>query len=161
LDDLRIQVEDHEVGVDTINRLVEHFLADYDHNLPLTWFGTQLEPVLGIDVYANQFPHADGYDLIEHPTYPTLVLKAETSDEVKTTALRRFLSNDGIVLSERENVGEAKWYDPLYRAFREGLVLPDEYVERMLSARYTRHFYTANEIEAVRARWQPAQRTVT
>ena len=58
-----------------------------------------------------------------------------------------------------ENVSEAKWYGPLYRAFRERPVLPDEYIDRMLPARYTQHFYTSNE--AIRARWQPAERAVT
>ena len=54
--------------------------------------------------YERGFPHADGYDLLDHTRDPTVVVKAETSDAVKTRALAPARDVAELVLSERENV---------------------------------------------------------
>lgn len=58
--------------------LVRHFLDEFPfHDLPLTWFDTELGPFVGQDVYAEPFPHEKGYQLLEGGLLDVLVLRAE------------------------------------------------------------------------------------
>ena len=39
-----------------VEELHATFLNRYDHDIPVTWFQQQLQPVFGIDVFADEFP---------------------------------------------------------------------------------------------------------
>ncbi|UCG33965.1 MAG: hypothetical protein JSU68_04870 [Phycisphaerales bacterium] len=123
----------------------------------LTWFDRQIGEVLGIDVFAEPFPHKAGFAWCRQGPFELIVLRSELDDSLKERALRDFLGLDELRM-RRANVGEEKDHARLYRRFRDSARLPDSYVERLLGSRYARHFYTQQEIERLRAQWTEAGR---
>lgn len=117
-----------------------------------TWFQREFEPALGVDLYAHPFPHEVGAQGIPTGQGEILVLRLETSDADKQRAIASFLDEPDFELFSA-NVGESKAYGDIYTRFRAEAVLPDDFLERKLSSIYATHFYSADEREAVRARW--------
>jgi len=136
----------------SINAYIKNFLSNYPHNVPLVWFDNELKGQLGIDVYAYSFPQADGYSIIKKDNIRLLILKLEISDESKKRALTEFLDISEISL-QRANVGAKKDYADIYKSFLERIRLPEEYIDRMCTSKYTRHFYSDKEIEQIRYKW--------
>lgn len=145
--DFTVPPEKH--AVDT---LIKRFLEAYPHHVPLVWFDGEFQPVLGIDVYAHPFPKERGYDVIEAGNFKVLLLKVELDDAVKERAISEFLGVPDFRLI-RHNVGVKKETAALYKAFKDQFVLPAALADQIYEARYTRHFYTSEEIEHMRARW--------
>jgi hypothetical protein len=79
-------------------------------------------------------------------------MRIETDDAILEKAVRDFLDKPDFCL-RAANVGTQKSYADTYRAFKQQVKLPDAYLDRMLTSRYARHFYTPAEREAVRRRW--------
>ena len=132
--------------------LIQRFLDCYPHQTPLQWFDVELAATLGVNVYDFPFPHEKGFARFSVGRSDVLVLKSELPNESKAEALKDFLGIQEIVLA-RKNVGKNKDYALNYRAFLERARLGKDYVEMMTSARYTRHFYSAEEIQGMRQRW--------
>lgn len=135
--------------IDTLSNI---FFTAYDHSVPLTWFDIEMKPVVGIDVYRYPFPFEKGYMIIKHPPYELLIIKLEVEDSIKEEAVKKFLKLDDFRLSSH-NVGDDKEYALIYNEFKTRINIPDDYLERMCNARFTRHFYSAEEITAIREKW--------
>lgn len=135
-----------------IERYIAQFLDNYHHDIPLGWFNQQLLEPFGIDVFARPFPHYRGYDVFKCNGHRLLVLRCESPDDIKRSAVESFL---GIHLDNlvRTNVGDEKHYGANYKRFKERIRLPETYVDHLLSSRYAQHFYTAEERAQIRARW--------
>jgi hypothetical protein len=133
--------------------LRQHFLHGYEHHdLPLTWFDTEMKEVLGVDVLASSFPHAAGYRTYEKGAARLLILRMEDLDRVAPRAMKEFLGLEGLATRHEYSATE-KWYAGIYRGFVESRPLPLDYIDRMLASRYARCFYTQAELEALRKRW--------
>ena len=135
----------------TVAQLRDMFLANYRHDLPLEWFENHIESSFGIDVYATPFPESG------HATYGSgkvrlLVVKAEIPDAEKEAVIGEFLDLHPFQLL-RANVGDLKVYADRYRAFKQEVRLPADYVDRMCASRYFNHFYSPETIAEVRRRW--------
>lgn len=137
---------------DEMDVLREGFLERYPHHLPLTWFDDEFAAALDIDVYAKPFPREEGALQLRRGPFEVLILKVELPDAQKANAIADFLSLEPFPLV-RENVGAAKKYGNMYQQFKETVTLPQAYLDRMAQAKYTRHFYTDEEIDAMVARW--------
>jgi hypothetical protein len=141
-----------ERGELTGAKLVEYFLREYRNETPLHWFDVQLRDVLGLDVYAQPFPIAQGYHIYPFKNLRLLVMRLEDLERCAAPALREFLNIPNFQLA-KENSGEQKAYAPLYREFRAQLRLPAEFVQKYNNSRYAQHFYTASELAASVAQW--------
>jgi hypothetical protein len=140
----------HEkIGLD---RLLEEFHTRFDHDRTLDWFDDEFKPVLGVDIYAQEFPHAQGWLRIEAGQYDILLMRVDLDDASKQRLLSEFLGVEGLKLS-RENVGAQKPYAETYREFLRALRLSEEYVDRMLESKYARHFFTDEERRVLRSKW--------
>jgi len=130
------------------------FLECYPHDVAAGWFEAELEPVLGIDVLAKEFPRELGYDVYGGDSADLLVLRLENLSGCYQTALSVFFGRDlsGLDLA-RANVAEEKPYKRFYQEFSSWLVLPDDYLQRMYGTRYARHFYSEAELREFRKRW--------
>ena len=159
------QVGESEYGVDFSSlaraprgealaaRLLDEFLHRFrGHDAPDTFFDEELLPVFGIDVYAAPFPVEQAYHVYAGPRADALVLRVEDLDRCFSTAVAQFLGVPDIPLA-RVNASEDKDYGELYAWFRRAVTLPDEYLDRVYSSRYARHFYSDEEIRRMRARW--------
>jgi len=132
-----------------IDELHRGFVERFRHDEPLTWFDDELRAVFGIDVYAHPFP-ASGHLRVED----LLIVKSELDDAAKCVAIGDFLGIRDLSL-HAVNVTERKAKGEVYRQFISTLRLAPAYVEHMLDARYTRHFYNDAEREAMRRRYLP------
>lgn len=134
----------------SLDALCAGFITRFTHDDVLTWFDDEILPVLGIDVYAHPFTPT-GHTVIRKAPFELLILKSELDDAAKSVALSDFFRRPIDV--QRANSTGAKSKGEVFRRFVKTLRLPHAYVERMLNARYTKHFYSDAERDAARARW--------
>ncbi|MFC1812461.1 putative capsular polysaccharide synthesis family protein [Thermodesulfobacteriota bacterium] len=135
-----------------IKKLIEIFLSEYKHDVPLTWFDKEIKQTLGIDIYQHPFPKEKGYLTIRKDCFNLLILKLELPDTLKQEVISEFLEVNDLFL-QRKNVGQEKVYSETYRKFRHLVHLPRPYLEKMLYSKYTRHFYSDSEIESILSYW--------
>lgn len=142
----------HARGELAATDLRDAFLERYDHNAPLAWFQTQLEPVFGIDVFSTPFDTARGYATYESPMARLLLIRLEDLGTCGAPAIRDFLQLDRFELL-RANTGSEKEYADLYAEFEHRIDLPESYLARMYDSQLARHFYDDAEIAGFRRRW--------
>lgn len=145
-------------------RLVEMFLDAYVEGKsplglggdPLTWFDAELKPVFGVDVFATPFPLSRGYEIYGGPNSRVLLVRLEDLDRVAKPALREFLGTSAANVMQRNDASD-KVYAEVYRRFKRLLKFPSEYLDRLYSSRYCKHFYSQGELASFRSRWQAVQ----
>ena len=138
-----------------IDELIKNFLDNYPHEVPVTWFDSEIKPVFGIDVYSIEFTKEKGFCIINDQFADVLVIQLEKLDDCAHEAFRKFLDiNDFEVI--KDNLAREKWYQPIYQEFTEKIILPASYIDRMYASQYANHFYTQDEINSFRARWEKA-----
>ena len=143
--------ERHARGEMSVAEVTSAFLERYDHNAPLDWFETQLQPVFGIDVLASccSTPVA-ACAIYEAEHARLLLIRVEDLSTCGPTAIADFLGLDKFELVTA-NIGREKRYHGLYAEFEAEVHLPQSYLTRMYDGRVARHFYTDAEIDAFRA----------
>jgi Putative capsular polysaccharide synthesis protein len=129
----------------TLDEIEETFLSQYDHDAPRYWFDSQVQPVFGIDVYAEAFPRERGYQVFEGAQARMLVLRMEDLERVASKAISEFLGVPQFRLS-RANDAEEKSYGDIYHAFLSAVALPERYYAEMHSLKYSKHFYSEAEL---------------
>lgn len=138
----------------TTEELIRIFWDEARHTVPLNWFDAEMKQALGIDIYAYPFSHAEGHTSIKEENIELLILKMELDDSVKEKVIAEFLGVEDFKMIVRSNTANSRGYAQTYSAFKEAIGLPDAYVEVMCNSKYMMHFYSANEIEATKLRWQ-------
>lgn len=132
--------------------LIEGFLDKYEHSVPLCWFDREFNEVLGLNVYEHEFPHELGYLNIKTAHYDILILQAELEDKKKEECIANLLEIEDFSLS-RGNVGSKKEYAEQYNDLLKTIILPDEYIHRMLDSKYAKHFFSGEQIEKYKCKW--------
>lgn len=135
-----------------VERLLEEFHERFVHERGIDWFDEEFGPVLGIDVYARPFPQREGFLRIDSGPYEVLLMRHDLDDRLKEKCLADLIRVPKVTLTPR-NVGAEKSYSEVYGEFLRRVVLPEDYVERMLGSKYARHFYGPEELARFRARW--------
>jgi hypothetical protein len=140
-------------GSDLVAAVRDAFFRAFPfHDLPLTWFSTDLGPFANVDPFATPFPHERGYQIVRTGSADVLVLRTEDLARCARPALAEFLGIDVGSLA-RENDACNAWYHPAYEALRSALRPPDQYLDRMYESTYARHFYSEAERTVFRRRW--------
>lgn len=151
-----------EVTVDDLLRL---FIATIPDESPLhfvfpptAWFQQEMEPVFGIDVYAESFPFEPGYKIYCSSRADLLVLRLESLTVHGPAALADFMDVPRIDLVpantaslKRHRTGTE--YYRLYDEFRRSIRFPPGYLDSLYGSRYARHFYSKKEIHSFRTEW--------
>jgi hypothetical protein len=141
--------------LDLFEWVANTFLEKYYHDDPLIWFDNELQPVFGLDVYSEQFPHSEGYQIIHENNIKLLIIRLEDLDRCYRKAFSSFLNLDNedinLIVS---NTASQRSHDQLYEEFLDWLILPDCYLEKLYSSKYVKHFYSDEEIDVFRARWR-------
>jgi len=133
-------------------KLIRIFISEYMHDVPLIWFDIEIKNTLGIDVYNFQFPKEKGHMVIQKNNFELLVLKLEIPDRKKQDAISEFMNLHDFRLI-RANVGKDKDYSETYKKFKDKIQMPHSYLKTMLNSKYSRHFYTDLEINAIWSKW--------
>ena len=132
--------------------LKDVFLKEFPHDEPITWFDREMRDVFGIDVYANEFPQAQGYQILRAPQVDLLAIKLEQLNDCYRQAFSEFI---GLELPGLENTHITD-KDPafsMYADFVRNTALPDRYLDDMYSSRFARHFYSDEELRGFRRKW--------
>ncbi len=135
-----------------VEPLIEHFIERYSHDVPLLWFDEEMRATTGIDVYEYTFPRDQGYQVIAEGPYQVIIMRHDLDDRLKEKYIAEFLELESFNLS-RANEASSKEYADAYKRFVSSIKLPSGYVERMLSSKYARHFYSQEERRAFSERW--------
>jgi hypothetical protein len=134
------------------DRLVEGFVSYPLNAVPLEWFDREFKPSLGIDIYEHPFPREQGFMRFSTDHYEVLVMRHDLDDRQKERCVEELLGVQDVVIRSVNTAAE-KPYAEAYRHFVKNVRLPESYISKMLDSKYTRHFYTSEEIERLRAKW--------
>ncbi len=124
--------------------IVEHFSRSED------WFRDELEPITGIDVYAEPFPHDTGYAEYRSGRFHVLLIRQEDIRRVGGDALGGFLGLGGPCPILSRNSGDQ---DPRYGRFLDEWNAPSRLVDEAYGTRSARHFYSDSERKAMAEKW--------
>lgn len=128
------------------------FLNRYPHQVPIEWFDQQVRNPIGIDVYAQPFDVAQGYSVITTVRHRLLIMRYESSSNLKRQLMSQFLGVELPTLGW-VNTTSAKKSGMQYSAVKRDLRFPAEFVRDILKSRYCAHFYSAAERDQMWARW--------
>ena len=143
---------DVEVTLEKMDPLIELFFERLVHERPLRYFDDEISTVFGINVFDSGFPLERGFRIYQGENADLLLIRLENLDQCAAAAFKEFLGVDGFSLISA-NVASDKIYAPLYRAFKNSIRLPQDYIDRMYDSTYSCHFYSAEEIQQFRRRW--------
>lgn len=133
-----------------VTELIEIFHNELDHDEPLRWFDEEMKTVFDVDVYAEPFDPQKGYHIYDQRGTRVLLIRLESLNHCAASAFKDFLGIEDLVLASTPHT----WNQSvLYKRFREDLVIPDSYIERMYNSAMARHFYTGAELEKFREKW--------
>lgn len=144
---------DIEVTPDNIEPLISLFFERLQHDRPLRYFDDEIKTVFGLDVYSGEFPAEKGYRIYPGDNADLLLIRLENLNDCAVEAFKAFMDIDDFSLVQT-NVGSEKIYAPLYSAFKQRIRIPDDYIDRMYNAKYTRYFFTDEEIRGFRQKWK-------
>jgi hypothetical protein len=146
-------VENYKRNLISAQQVVDNFLASLPSGeSTFTWFDSEMKPTFGVDVFAEDFPKSKGYKIYEGERAQVLLLKMENLDECAPDAFREFMGMENFVL-RNVNLGEDKEYKEVYRGFKESIVLPQAYLDKMYQSAYVQQFYSEEEVNRYIARW--------
>lgn len=116
------------------------------------WFDEELRELCGIHVLAFPFDKEKGYTTLSENGVEVLLIKTEKLSGL-TEVIRDFTDNRQIILSDG-NAGNEKEYAHIYKAVKERITLPKEYVEHYYNHNpYMDHFYSKKEQEHFLHQW--------
>ena len=136
-----------------VDELISTFMREYHHDEPLNWFDIELKKVLGVDVFACEFPKSEGFKIYRRNRIEALVMTLEQLNTSSAAAFGDFLGLENVKIVDA-NAAEDKNYNMLYKQFKSGLKLPHEYLEKMYSSKYAQQFYSADEIQRFFNKWK-------
>jgi len=147
-------VYDFEITVNNLDtkELIEIFLKKYRHYDPLKWFDREFLNILDIDIYASDFRTSKGYKIYEEKEAVVLLLRLENFNDCAAEAFKEFLDIDDLALVNT-NVGSKKYHAQIYEAFKNAIVFPEAYLDKIYSSKFAQQFYSQAEIEKFRAKW--------
>ena len=143
---------DHKDTDYPLKKLIDIFIKEYSHEVPLQWFDSELKKATGIDVYDYPFPKHEGYMTIEKKNIELLIVKLEISDPLKQKVIADFLHLDNFQLVS-QNIGKDKTYSNTYMQFKKTINLSSSYIKKMLSSKYATHFYSEKDISRLWGKW--------
>ena len=143
---------DVDVELENVQPLIDLFFERLVHDRPLTWFDDEIKSVFGIDVFEGVFLRDKGYKIITADNADLLLIRLNELDQCAAVAFKEFLDIDEFTLVQT-NVGSNKDYAALYKAFKKAICLPEDYINKMYDSRFTRYFFSDEEIRQLRETW--------
>lgn len=129
------------------------FYRRVNHAYALNWFDVELKVLTGIDVFSTEFDPEKGFMHYKNKQFQVLLVR---HDKLECPAVLRQLSDfvGSSVTLGSANSSAIKWYAPIRSIFLDSLALDEQYLERMLSSKLTRHFFTKDEIEDLKVKYR-------
>jgi hypothetical protein len=144
--------ERYGAGSIKMAELTDLFLEQYPVSRFLDWFDVELKSVFGVDVFSSAFPTTKGYKIYGGPQADVLLLRLENINECANEAFTEFLNVEQFKLVKANVASEKKYYEA-YQQFAASVILPDTYLNQVYASKYAQHFYSAEEINAFKVKW--------
>ena len=133
-----------------VEQLIKNFFSKFHHTYPLTWYDVEFRNTTGVNIYELELGKKRIYciDNIE-----LLILRKEDDDKFKEDLIREFFDLEKFNL-ENVNISDQKKYSNIYSTFLKTINFPKSYLDEMYNSKYTKHFYSVNEIKKFREKWE-------
>ena len=151
-----------DLGEITVKDLTENFWSQQNvNNKPnnvFNWFEYEFKKNLDIDIFSINFHKNEGYKIarLRKRKIDILILKLESFDNCLEEAMIEFLSLDKFK-AKKANIGSKKSYAKAYAKFKQAVNFPQEYLDQIYEHKRVRHFYSEEEIEKFKLKWQTSQ----
>jgi hypothetical protein len=110
------------------------------------WFDDEFRPFFPAEILGGNL--RQGHQIVDN----ALILRFEDFATVAEPIVAAYVQRPQFKLL-RENVGADKDYGKLYREVADTTRLPKEFVNRLCDCKYVRHFYSEEELQAMRKKW--------
>jgi len=130
-------------------RMFDTFAETYAHTIPLTWFDREFGGQLGIDVYKRPLDH--DRKLIHFTGMNAVIFRIDCPDEVKGSVLTQILGRK--ISLARDNDSKNKEYHEVYKNVQAIAHFEPDFVDRIYSSKFARHFWTDEERLKMARRW--------
>ncbi|MEO2045641.1 MAG: putative capsular polysaccharide synthesis family protein [Pirellulales bacterium] len=143
-------------------RFTTEFLEKRQHYHHLQWFDDEFKSALGVDVYRYGFDKNNGHVRFEETPYEVLILRTDIEDSQKSQIVSDFLGlADFSLLATTLSTGAAHGtpgdlspYAEKYKALKQNLTIPEEYLGEILESKYATHFFEQDTLDATRQQFQ-------
>jgi hypothetical protein len=146
------------VTINNLDILKNLFFERLNHNSPLVFFDNEIKTVFGIDIYSSEFPKSKGYKIYSGEKADLLIIRLEDLNRCIHQALYEFLNLNEINLVNT-NIGSEKEYASIYSRFKNYIILPESYIDKMYQSKYMLHFYGEEEIRQLKTKWLRVEQT--
>ncbi|WP_085180226.1 putative capsular polysaccharide synthesis family protein [Mycobacterium bohemicum] len=144
----------------SIDELVARFHA-WDDGIPeaTEWFDRHFEPATGIRIYDHGFDPEKGWQIFRDGKWRVLVLRFEDINKNHLDALNEFVvgrygQSSRIDRLWPANLSSKKWYFDRMNEFLREIKFSDDDINAAYATPYARHFYTDQELAAMRSKWR-------
>lgn len=118
----------------------------------LYWFERDFFDATGINVFESEFDTQTGSGIINHKIFPTLIIRTETGENIKTERIKKFLHLRSFSVT-RNNTRAQKTDHKLYEDFKNQMKIPLEIFDKVYGSPLANHFLTKAEIDTARTRY--------
>ena len=130
------------------NKTRDAFIKEFNHSWYLDWFDSQIKKYTGIDVYSHDFDREKGWSIITKDRFSIMILKNESL----FGGLKDAAAEWGLDIKKNMKVNVQN--NSTYNLFCEKEKFDRDLIEKLYSHRAMTHFYTKQEIEGFRAKWE-------
>lgn len=135
------------LDVKEVRRLIcEHVLPDE----PQQWLDAELIKFAGVDLPRHRL--YEGPQVAAEARWPTLLLRSDYNDEVKSDSMCDFLESSNVMVKRSSNVTAEKMGASLNAEIKQ-LGMPRNYVDECLAQPFVSSTWSPDEIEKLRERW--------
>lgn len=149
-------LRDHRLRLEALSadELTKLFLDRYPHDSIARWPALELQHVLGFDPYSTPFPHGKGYQRLQAGPFDLMIMRQDLDDPRKAAALNEHLDRSDIAVHRANESSGGP--GGIYARLKRGIRKHPEYIDRMLSSRDARHWWSEAERTAIRDKWMGA-----
>ncbi|WP_375534268.1 putative capsular polysaccharide synthesis family protein [Alteribacillus sp. HJP-4] len=141
--DVNSQTDNRQEANTNLAAFRKDFFNKFNHYYGVNWFHEEFKKAWNVDIYAYPFNKEEGHAVIEKDNMEILLLKMEKLDDSEEV-LREFLELDHFSLI-KDNMSEKKWYHSVYKEFKSMIKPSEEYINKLYSTSYMKHFYSNEE----------------
>lgn len=130
-------------------KLFDHFVNNYGHSVPMTWFEREFETQLSIDIFSKPFDREKKF--VRLPGKHVVLFRVDCPDDVKGRVLTQELGRK--ITIRRQNDSANKDYFEKYGAIKDFAKFPESFLSRIYDSKFAQHFWTYDERQAFKAKW--------
>ena len=127
--------------------VLDRFIEEYKHDIPLTWFDREWKAYLGIDIYAE--PPAHDEKMLRGANW--IVLKPEANPAFKSELFSELAGRP--VKITLVNEGEKKEHAALYTGIKQRARMKPDLADRIYDSPFVRQFWSPAERERMHRQW--------